>query len=153
MSNPIFSNSPVFGERRTRGVPTAAVGYGTAGTVVADAGALEQMYGAPAATTRETGRMTYDDVIVKTSGLLALLVAAAAVTWFVAPQLFWVGMVVGLILGLVNAFRKSPSPALIIAYAIAEGVFLGGISFFVQNMWGVRPVSYTHLTLPTIYSV
>ena len=139
MSNPIFTNSPVFGERRTRGVPTAAVGYGTAGTVAADAGALEQMYSASAATTRETGRMTYDDVIVKTGGLLALLIAVAAVTWYVAPQLFWIGMVVGLVLGLVNSFKKSPSPSLIVAYAIAEGVFLGGLSYFVQNVWGSRP--------------
>ena len=138
MSNPIFNNSPVFGERRTRGVPTAAVGYGTAGTIAADAGALEQMYGAPVATSRDTARMTYDDVIVKTSGLLALLVAAAAVTWFVAPQLFWVGMVVGLVLGLVNAFKKEPSPALITAYAIAEGVFLGGISYLLQEVLGSR---------------
>ena len=139
MSNPIFNNSPVFGERRTRGVPTAAAGYGTAGTIASDAGALEQMYSASAATTRETGRMTYDDVIVKTGGLLALLIAVAAVTWYVAPQLFWIGMVVGLVLGLVNSFKKSPSPSLIVAYAIAEGVFLGGLSYFVQNVWGSRP--------------
>ena len=135
MTNPIFNNSPVFSApRRGSSHSRTAPAIGTAGAMAADAAALEQMYGAPPATTRETGRMTYDDVIVKTGGLLALLVTVAAVTWFVAPQLFFVGMIAGLVLGLVNAFKKVPSPALIIAYAVAEGVFLGGLSYVVQTM-------------------
>lgn len=113
--------------------------YGAAGAATADAGALEQIYSAPSATTRDTSRMTYDDVIIKTAGLLAVLVTAAAITWFVAPQLFWVGMIAGLILGLVNAFKREPSPALIVAYAIAEGIFLGGISYILQETLGSRP--------------
>lgn len=138
MSNPIFTNSEVFGQRRQGARRTTAVSYGTAGTATADPGALEQMYRAPATTTRETGRMTYDNVVVTTAGLLAVLVTAAAITWFVAPQLFWVGMVVGLILGLVNAFRREPSRPLILAYAVAEGVFLGGISYIFQEVLGAR---------------
>lgn len=131
MSNPVFSSSPVFGERRRGAAPVA---YGPAGGVAADAATLEQMYGAPAATTRDTGRMTYDDVIVKTGGLLVLLVVVAAATWQLAPQIWPIGMVVGLVLGLVNSFKREPSPALIIAYTAAEGVFLGGVSLAFQNM-------------------
>ncbi len=140
MTNPVFSNSAIFGEpRRGRTTtiqpsPYQAAGAGSTASAGVDAAALEQMYGAPTATTRDTARMTYDDVIVKTAGLLALLVAVAAVTWYVAPGLFVVGMIVGLVLGLVNAFKKEPSPALIIAYTIAQGVFLGGISYLFQNM-------------------
>ena len=130
MSNPVFSSSPVFGQRRG-GAPVA---HGAAGTAPADALALEQMYAAPAATTRDTGRMTYDDVIVRTGGLLLLLVAVAAATWQMAPGLWPFGMIVGLVLGLVNSFKREPSPALIVAYTVAEGVFLGGISLAFQNM-------------------
>jgi uncharacterized YccA/Bax inhibitor family protein len=133
VTNPIFTNNPAFRAPRQGGVRTAST-LGTTGAMTADAAALEQMYGAPTATSRDTGRMTYDDVIVKTGGLLALLVAVAGVTWFVAPQLFFVGMIVGLVLGLVNAFKKVPSPGLIIAYAVAQGVFLGGLSYVVQAM-------------------
>jgi uncharacterized YccA/Bax inhibitor family protein len=92
------------------------------------------MYGAPAATTRDTGRMTYDDVIVKTGGLLLLLIVVAAVTWQMAPGLWPIGMLVGLVLGLVNAFKREPNPALIVAYTVAQGVFLGGVSLAFQNM-------------------
>ena len=138
MSNPVFNNSAVFGDPRQQrrgGQQTVqAPAWGTAGAQAADAATLEQMYGAPAATTRETGRLTYDDVIVKTGGLLTLLVVVAAATWTLAPGLWVVGMVVGLVLGLVNAFKRKPSPALIVAYTVAEGVFLGGISYLFQNM-------------------
>lgn len=134
MSNPVFNSSPVFGARTRR--QQAPMAIGTSGAVLADASTLESMYGAPSATSVDTGRMTYDDVIVKTAGLLAVLVISAAVTWFVAPELFFVGMIVGLVLGLVNSFKRNPSPLLITLYAVAEGVFLGGISFFVENAFG-----------------
>lgn len=148
MSNPVFSNSAVFGDPRARGnrgsqqqrpansaygAPTPTAPYGAQGPVI-EAASLEQMYGAPAATTRDTGRLTYDDVIVKTGGLLALLVVVAAATWNLAPQIWPLGAIVGLVLGLVNSFKREPSPALIVAYTVAEGVFLGGISLAFQNM-------------------
>lgn len=147
MSNPVFNNSPVFGDphnpqvregRRKMAADPAwgtatAHQYGTAGAQVMDVAGLESMYDAPSATSVQMRRMTYDDVVIKTGGLLALLVVVAAVSYNLTPQvgtgLVWGGMLVGLVLGLVNAFKRNPSPPLIIAYAIAEGVFLGGISW------------------------
>ena len=138
MSNPVFDNSAIFGDprkkprgRAAQGTVATAGSYGTA-TAGYDAAALNQMYAAPSATTADTGRLTYDDVIMKTAGLLAVLVLTGAATWLLAPGLWMVGAVVGLVLGLVNAFKKSPSPALILLYAAAEGVFLGGISAFFE---------------------
>ncbi|WP_315098230.1 Bax inhibitor-1/YccA family protein [uncultured Cellulomonas sp.] len=138
MANPVFNNSPVFQDpvqRRGQRSPASTVSYGTAGAQVADAASLDQMYDAPAATTRETGRLTYDDVIMKTAGLLALLVVTGAATWVLAPQLWIFGAIVGLVLGLVNAFKKTPSPALITLYAAAQGVFLGGISAIYETWY------------------
>ena len=138
MSNPVLSNNAVFGERRGRGAAQAPHGqpqtnpYGEPQYSQTE---LEQMYGSPSATTRDTGRLTYDDVIVKTAGLFAVLLVTGAFTWLLAPQLFFIGMIVGLGLGLVNAFKKNPSPALIIAYAAAQGVFLGGISAIFEAQW------------------
>lgn len=126
MANPVFNNSPVFGEKPQRQGGTLAA------QSTIDAASLEQMYDAPAATTRDTGRLTYDDVIMKTGGLLALLVVAGAVTWVVAPGLWIFGAVVGLVLGLVNAFKREPSPLLITLYVLAQGVFLGGLSAYYE---------------------
>jgi len=88
---------------------------------------LDTMYQRPAATTVDTGRLTYDDVVVKTALTFTVLLAGAAVGWNV-PGLMIVGAIVGLVLGLVNSFKKSPSPVLILAYAAFEGLFVGGIS-------------------------
>src|SRR5690625_1722053 len=96
---------------------------------------LQQMYQSPAATPLDTGRMTYHHVIARTSALLGIIIAVGAVTWFTLPELFIVGAIAGLVLGLVNAFRKEPSKPLIIAYAVAEGVFLGGISAFFEALY------------------
>jgi len=139
MANPVFNNSPVFQDpvqRRGQKSPASTVSYGTAGAATTDAATLDTLYNAPSATTRDTGRLTYDDVIIRTGGLLALLVVIAAGSWYLTPSMpwiLWVGMLAGLVLGLVNAFRKEPSPPLIIAYTAAQGLFLGGISYLFQN--------------------
>lgn len=136
MSNPVFSNSAVFGEPRRGAGGTATAPGGPAGQAgrfgaqAADAASLQNMYDAPSAGPVDTKRLTYTDVIMKTAGLFSLLVVVAAATWAIAPGLWIIGMIVGLVLGLVNAFKKNPSPVLITLYAIAQGVFLGGISAF-----------------------
>ena len=158
MANPVFSNSDVFGEPKRQGArrpagtqqtpgmtTTATPTYGQTayqagayGAQTADAASLESMYNAPSATTADTKRLTYDDVIMKTGGLLALLVVVAAAAWYLVPQvpMLWVGgMVVGLVLGLVNAFKREPSPVLITLYTVAQGAFLGGISRFYETFY------------------
>ena len=79
--------------------------------------------------------MTIEDTIAKTVGAFALLLVGAAVGWITAPTmpLLWIGAaVVGLVLGLVNAFKKEPSAPLILVYAAVQGVFVGGISAFYE---------------------
>ena len=95
--------------------------------------------GAPTGSVYEpiTDRMTLDDVLVRTGLTIAVLIPFALVGWFTAPAmpwLFFVAMFVGLGLGFANAFKKQVSPPLIVAYAAAEGVFLGGISYM-YDQW------------------
>lgn len=78
-----------------------------------------------------TRPVTYDAVISRTGLLLGIVVAFAAGGWVLYeqfPALIVIGAVVGFVLAMVNIFKKQPSPPLIMAYAAAEGVFLGGIS-------------------------
>ena len=46
----------------------------------------------------------------------------------------WVGMIGGLALGLVNAFKASVSPALVLLYGALQGLFLGGISYLYSSL-------------------
>ncbi|MFU8849601.1 Bax inhibitor-1/YccA family membrane protein [Micromonospora sp. SL1-18] len=77
--------------------------------------------------------MTLDDVVVKTVTMLAILGGAAAATWVLVPdQLLgaaWLGgAVVGLVLGLIISFSRMANPALVVAYSVIEGVFVGAVS-------------------------
>ena len=100
---------------------------------------LQDMYNRPAAGPADTGRMTYDDVIMKTAACLGAVVAGAAVTLVVASGLAYLLMIVGalggFVLALVNTFKKQPSPPLILAYAALEGLFLGGLTRILDGMF------------------
>jgi uncharacterized YccA/Bax inhibitor family protein len=122
MANPTFSRNPAFNGRG--GAPTQEV----------TPESLQAMYNAPSATSVDTGRMTYEDTITKTTILFAVLLVGAAVGWLV-PGLAIVGALVGLVLGLVNSFKRSPSVPLIAAYAVFEGLFVGGISRIFEAQW------------------
>ncbi|WP_193072509.1 Bax inhibitor-1/YccA family membrane protein [Brevibacterium sp. FME37] len=101
---------------------------------------LNNLFDQPAAQNRNAGpqtadrAMTYDDVMMKTGVLFTILLAGAVLGWFVPPLAF-PAMLIALVLGLVNAFKKEPSKALIIGYAAFEGVFLGGISSMFETMF------------------
>lgn len=100
---------------------------------------LQDMYNRPAAGPADSGRMTFDDVIMKTAACLAAVIAGAAVTLVVAQglasMLMIVGALGGFVLGMVNTFKKQPSPALILAYAALEGFFLGGLTRILDGMF------------------
>jgi uncharacterized YccA/Bax inhibitor family protein len=92
---------------------------------------LNALYNAPSAGSQDTDRMTYEDTIRKSVLSFAILLAAAATSWVLTPFvpfLLILGAIGGLVLGLVNAFKKEPSPPLILAYAGLQGLFVGGIS-------------------------
>ncbi|MEW9554219.1 Bax inhibitor-1/YccA family protein [Nonomuraea sp. NPDC050783] len=96
-------------------------------------GMLQNMYDAPsyAAPSRPAYRtMTLDDVVVRGFLTLGTLVVAAAGAWILdVPPVFAIGAaVIAMILGLIASFTQSTNPALILAYAFFEGVFLGKIS-------------------------
>jgi uncharacterized YccA/Bax inhibitor family protein len=86
--------------------------------------------------------MTLDDVVVRTATVFGVLVLAAGATFVLKPSFPIVigAAIVGLVLGLVNSFKKTPSPPLILAYAVFEGVFVGGMSMLYESVWsGIVP--------------
>lgn len=96
---------------------------------------LQRQAQAPAADDVDRGRMTYDDVIMKTGLMLAIVIGSAAVSWFMITHnpplgvaLMGIGGLAGFILAMVNIFSKTIRPGLIMAYGVGQGLMLGGIS-------------------------
>jgi uncharacterized YccA/Bax inhibitor family protein len=125
--NPVFNRSDAFSRRGYAGFNDAPP--------VGDQ-QLEEMYNAPAATGVQTGRMTIDDVVVKTGLMFAVLVPLAGLNYYLnSPLLTFGGLIAGLVLGLVIAFKQSTNAALILTYAGLEGLFVGGISRMYENLY------------------
>ena len=90
---------------------------------------LESAYASPAASPLQTGRMTMDDVVMRTATLFAVLVAVGAFAWGANnPALAMVCFFGGFVLAMVNIFSKKVRVPLVIAYAAAQGLALGTIS-------------------------
>ncbi|ADI07674.1 integral membrane protein [Streptomyces bingchenggensis BCW-1] len=103
---------------------------------------LQQMYGAPPAGPLQTGRMTMDDVVMRTGMTLGTVIVAAAAAWIMElPVAVGFGAaLVAMVLGLVQSFKRKASPALIMSYALFEGVFLGVISQVYNERWSGIPM-------------
>ncbi|RZS64193.1 putative YccA/Bax inhibitor family protein [Agromyces ramosus] len=126
LDNPAFSRNSAFSQQ---GAVAAAQDV--------SAQQLQEMYNQPA-TLPDREVMTVENTVAKTAGAFAVLVVFAAVGWLVTPAmpwLFWGASIIGFVLALVNIFKKEPSPALILAYSAAQGVFLGGISLMFETQW------------------
>ena len=133
-SNPVFRNLP----------KQEGNGYASFGSATAGASQATQQFGQPQyapAEPYQTGptsrAMTIDDVVTKTGITLGVLTISALVSYFLvnnnadlAAPLVIGGGLVGLVLVLVATFgRKMDNPAIVLAYAAAEGLFLGALSF------------------------
>ncbi|MEU5158849.1 Bax inhibitor-1/YccA family protein [Streptomyces sp. NPDC020875] len=87
--------------------------------------------------------MTIDDVVSRTAMTLGTVVVTAALAWIMLPvdqdnlgKSYGIAIgaaLVAFVLAMVQSFKSKPVPALILAYAAFEGVFLGVISSAVST--------------------
>ena len=79
---------------------------------------------------------------MKTLGLFAIVLVTGAVGWTVSAanpdvgMALWFGGMIGtLVLGLVIAFKKTLSVPLILLYAVVEGLFMGAVSQYFNEVY------------------
>ncbi|GAA1328346.1 Bax inhibitor-1/YccA family protein [Leucobacter albus] len=138
MSNPALSNNPALNGKtltaeelhRIYDQPAAA----TNRPGVDAPASVDPAAGQPPIITPSDRPMTYENTISKTVLLFVVVLALGAVGWMM-PALMIPGAIAGLVLGLVNSFKKEPSVPLIVAYAAAQGLFLGAISGTFETMY------------------
>ncbi|MCI4064320.1 Bax inhibitor-1/YccA family protein [Micromonospora sp. R77] len=134
-TNPVLARLGQAAERERAAGYAQPGPYGQPGYPQQYAPYQQQQYpgvGYPAAPPTVTP-MTLDDVVVKTVLLLGVLGVSAAAAWVLVPDALvgvaWIGAaVVGLVLGLIISFSRMANPALVVAYSIVEGVFVGMVS-------------------------
>ena len=130
-SNPALQRGPFAQAGRPVGFgqpPSSGAGYAP--------DPVEQAYYGPTATSRDTGRMTIEDVVVRTGIMLGTILLAGGLTWVLGLEgLFFPAMIVGLVLGLVISFKQVTNPVAIVGYAAVEGIFLGGLTKLIENRY------------------
>ncbi|GAA3372274.1 Bax inhibitor-1/YccA family protein [Streptomyces sannanensis] len=151
-SNPVFSrrgfsrdNSGYagFDAAPQAGGPAAGTNPYATNPYATNPYAQDVSVGAPAQAPARTGAMTMDDVVARTAVTLGTVVLGAIAAWWLLPvdpanlgKSYAVAVGAGLVafvLGLVQSFKRKASPALILAYAAFEGVFLGVVSSVVST--------------------
>jgi uncharacterized YccA/Bax inhibitor family protein len=154
-NNPVFSRSPEFNGQATNaygnqtypGAGAAYPGYGQPGSNDPATWGT----GAPTAPVA-TGPMTIDSVVQKTGIALGVVILTAAATWIFVGDIsttaaaednaakLYLALMVGSFaafgLSLVNSFKRVISPALVLAFCVAEGVALGALSKFFETFIG-----------------
>jgi len=103
-------------------------------------------------TLHQEGSMTVQGAINKTLLLFGILMITAIFSYQAQnPVLMIVGAVAGLILVLVNVFKKEYSPYIAPAYAAMEGLFVGGISGIYAGYGGGIVIQAISLTLLVLF--
>jgi len=116
--------------------PVLTRGRGFAAMNPSDIDSLEAKYAAPSAGGVSTGRMTIEDVVMRTGMLFVVLLAVGSVAYGANNGgLAAIGFLGGFILAMINSFKKSVSPALVLAYAAFQGLALGGISRYYNDIY------------------
>ncbi len=147
-NNPVFSRSEEFNRSssNTYGNQTYA-GGGQSYPGYGDASSDPSTWGTGTPGQIDQGRMTVDSVVQKTAISIALVFASAFATWWwigdvsetvdLGPiiALAMLGAGGAFLLSLVNSFKKVISPALVMAFALAEGVALGAISKLFETQY------------------
>ncbi len=136
-NNPVFTRSEQFSGRGGSAYPTndpSAWGVGAPGV--------------PGAPTQQApvAPMTMDSVVQKSAMTLGVVVVAAMATWILTPDVdalnvgpLYLALMIGSFgafgLSMVNSFKRVISPALVLAFAALEGVFVGAFSKVIQGMF------------------
>jgi len=149
-NNPVFRRSEEFhagganayGNQTYAGNGATYQGYGSDPSTwgVGTPGDPGQVQQAPSSS----GPMTIDSVVQKTAVTLGAVILAAIATWVLTPDItpttisngdlgalfgaLTIGSLGAFALSMVNSFKRVVSPALVMAFAVLEGVALGALS-------------------------
>ena len=139
-TNPVLSRLGQAAEReRSAGYPPAGP-YGPAAGQPGYGQPYPIGHGGYPAAPPAVQPMTIDDVVVKTVMLLGITGVSAVAAWNLVPDALlgpaWIGAaIVGLVLGLIISFSRMANPALVVAYAVVEGAFVGLVSKVFESLY------------------
>ena len=99
-------------------------------------------------------KMTLEGTVNKTGILLLLCFATAAVSWNIPnPVLMFTGMGIGFIAAIITIFKPTMASSTAPVYALAQGLFLGGITVMFEAQYPGIAIQAIGLTFGTLASL
>tara|TARA_B100001173_G_scaffold67714_1_gene57406 strand:- start:351 stop:1109 length:759 start_codon:yes stop_codon:yes gene_type:complete len=99
-------------------------------------------------------KMTLEGTVNKTGILLMLCFVTAAVSWNIPnPILMFTGMGVGFIAAIITIFKPTMASSTAPVYALAQGLFLGGITVIFEAQYPGIAIQAIGLTFGTLASL
>lgn len=125
MTNPAFRRNPAFKDKQNMSAED-----------------LQKLYELTSENTVAERPMAFESTLVKSVFGFAVLILGGVIGWFVVANVPAIAggllMVTGIgafVLAMVNIFKREPVPALILLYALVEGVLIGGLSMMYNTLW------------------
>ena len=122
-TNPAFNNNPAFKEN-----PTAEQ--------------LQALYDLPSANRAPERVMTVEDTVIKSFITFGAILVGAVIGWItlatnpaIGATGVWVASIAAFVFAMIALFRKSPSPTMVLLYAVAQGFALGAISLVFESLY------------------
>ena len=104
-----------------------------------------------------SNKMTVNGVILKSFFCIVLVASTAWLTWNLHSQgyniniLMYGGLGAALLFSLLTAFIHRMAPILVPLYALAQGLFLGGISIYAEAKFKGLPLQAIGVTITTFF--
>jgi len=125
MTNPAFRRNPAFKDKQNM-----------------SAEELQKLYELTSENTVAEKPMTFESTLMKSVLGFAILLVGGVIGWLIvasnpaiAGGVLLVSGIGAFALAMVNIFKREPVPALILLYAVLEGVLLGGLSMMYNSLW------------------
>ena len=122
-SNPAFSRNAAF-----KANPTAEE--------------LQRLYDLPSANRAPERTMSVEDTVVKSFITFLVLVVGAVIGWVllatnpaIGATVSVVASIAALVFALIALFKRTPSPTMVLLYALAQGVAIGAISLTYETFY------------------
>jgi len=103
---------------------------------------LQRLYDLPSANRAPERTLTVEDTVVKSFITFLVLVVGAAIGWVllltnpaVGTTVTFVSAIVAFVFAMIALFKRTPSPTMVLLYALAQGIAIGAISLTYESFY------------------
>lgn len=103
---------------------------------------LQRLYDLPSANRAPERTLTVEDTVVKSFITFLVLIVGAVIGWTllisnpaIGGTVTFVSAIAALVFAMIALFKRTPSPTMVLLYALAQGIAIGAISLTYESFY------------------